>query len=207
MFCSILIFLFLINKIHSLINEAPQFLGTYLLRKTNDLSIRNKYTYLILNENNNIKLKTVIQKGIFATKISRTGFIKFNKNYKTILNPFYYVTMHKKLNNIMFDNDIEISIQFNNIDKYSYSIFGIQFPEIKYKQNSNYYIQKKLRVRQKDYTFYVTDKYTMLYYIFDISNLATKKLPFIETPIGTLLFTQVFSFIANILLAKFLDII
>jgi len=200
--------LFLINKTHSLINEAPQFLGTYLLRKTNDISIQNKYTYLSLNENNTIKLRTVIQKGVFATKISRTGFMHFNKNHKTILNPLYFIIMYKKLNNVMFDNDIDITVNFNNIDKYSYSMFGIQFPEIKYKENQKYNIKKKLRVKQKDYTLFVTDKNTMFYYIFDLSkNFDTKKLPFIETPVNTLIFTQIFSFIANILLARFLDII
>jgi ribosomal protein L23 len=197
-----------INKTHSLINEAPQFLGSYLLRKTNDISFHNKFTFLVLDKNNKIKLKTIMQKGIFATKISRTGYINFNKNYKTIFNPLYFITMHKKLNNVLFDNDLDISIQFNNVDKYSYSFFGIQFPEIKYKQNSNYYIQKRLRVKQKDYTFFIIDKYTNHYYIFDLcKDLDTQKLPYIETPINTLIFTQIFSFIANILLVKFLDII
>jgi hypothetical protein len=204
----ITIFISFIINTHSLINEAPQFLGNYILRKTNDLSLQDKYTFLVLNENNKIKLKTVTQQGIFAKKISRTGYINFNKNYKTIFNPLYFITMNNKLNNIMFDNDIDISITFNNIDKYSYSIFGIQYPEIKYKQNKNYCIQKKMRVKQKDYTFYIKDSYSGYYYIFDLTqNLDTRKLPYIETPINTLIFTQIFSFVANILLAKFLDII
>jgi len=205
MFKNILLLLF-INNVNSLLNEAPYFQGSYLLRKTNDLSFKNKYTYLILNENNNIKLKTIIQKGIFAIKISRTGIIQFNNNYKTIFNPIYHITINKKLNNINFDNDINITVKFNNVNKYSYSLFGIQFPEIKYKEISDYNIIKNIRVKQKDYTLFITNSDDNSYYIFDL-NSNSEKLPFTEIPINTLLFTQIFGFIFNILLVKFLDII
>lgn len=201
-----ILFIILIDKTCSLLNEAPYFQGSYLLRKTNDNSIRHTYSYLILNDNNNIKFKTIIQKGIFATKISRTGTIHFNKNYKSIFNPLYFITINKKLNNIIFDNDVNITIQFNNVNKYSYSLFGIQFPEIRYKQISDYNLIKNIRVQQKEYTLFITDPSNNNYYIFDL-NSNSEKLPFTEIPINTLLFTQVFGFILNFLLVKFLDII
>jgi hypothetical protein len=181
-------------------------MGTYLLRKTNDESLKSSYTYLILNDNNNIKLKSIIQKGPFATKISRTGSLEFINNKKSIFNPMYHITFNKKLNDMIVDNDINLLVTFNNVNKYSYSALGIEFPELKYKQISNYNINKKIRVRQKNYTLYVTDdKY---YYLFDLnSELIKGRLPYVEIPFNTLLFTQIFGFIINILLVKFFDII
>jgi len=201
-----LILFLILNKTYSFMNESPYFLGTYLLRKTNDKSIKLKYTYLILNENNTIKLKTIDQNGIFATKISRTGTIEFIRNRKTIFNPLYHLTFNKKLNDVNMDNDIDVIVRFNSVNKYSYSILGVEFPEIKYKQNLNYNIEKIVRIKQKNYNFYITDKET--YYLFDLyPNLIGNKLPYVETPINTLIFTQIFGFISNLLLVKFLDLI
>ena len=201
-----LIIISFIQISYGLINEAPYFMGTYLLRKTNDESLKSSYTYLILNDNNNIKLKSIIQNGAFATKISRTGSLKFINNLKTIFNPMYHITFNKKLNDIIVDNDINLLVTFNNVNKYSYSVLGIEFPEFRYKQISNYNINKKIRVRQKNYTLYVTDdKY---YYLFDLTTELKKgKLPYVEIPFNTLLFTQIFGFIINILLVKFFDLI
>lgn len=195
-----------IQILYGLMNEAPYFMGTYILRKTNDKSFKSSYTYLVLNENNNIKLKSLIKKGPLATKISRTGSIKFIKNYKTIFNPLYHITFNKKLNKIQVDNDITVALTFNNINKYSYSLLGIEFPEFKYKQISNYYVNKEIRIKQKNYNLYITDD--QYYYLFDLATDLNKgKLPYIEVPFNTLLFTQIFGFILNILLVKFLDLI
>ena len=203
---SIFIISILINEVYSLMNEAPYFLGTYLLRKTNDKTFQSSYTYLILNENNNIKIKTINNNFLVATKISRTGSIEFIKNYKTILNPLYYLTFNKKLNNIIFDNDIEVIVKLNNINKYSYSFLGIEFPEIKYKQISNYNISKKIRIKQKDYSLYIIDDKNSFYYLFDIyQNLNINKLPYIEIPFNTLMITQIIGFMVNIILTKFFD--
>lgn len=202
----ILLSLIIIQMSFSLMNESPYFLGTYLLRKTNDKSIKSTYTYLTLNENNSIKLKTIDQNGIFATKISRTGSIEFIKNRKTILNPIYHLTFNKMLNDVVMDNDIDIIVKFNSVNKYSYSVLGIEFPEIKYKEILNYNIEKLVRVKQKNYNFYITDKQT--YYLFDLCpNLIGNKLPYVETPINTLIFTQILGFISNLILVKFLDLI
>lgn len=202
-----LIILFtIINNSISLMNETPYLLGTYLLRKTNDKAIISKYTYLILNEDDSFKLKTINLNGIFGTKISKNGNFKIIKNYKTIFNPIYYLTINNKLNNILPDNDVELLINFNNINKYSYSFFGVEYPEIKYKQNSNYSIQKHIRVKQKINTLYITDIDNKFYYIFDLNqNLSMYKLPYVETAINNLLFTQIISFIINFILIKIIS--
>lgn len=203
----ILFLLFIIIKIgESLMNEAPYLLGTYLLRKTNDKAITSKYTYLILNEDNSFKLKTINLNRIFATKISKNGKFKFVKNYKTIFYLKYYLNKNNKLNNIIADNDVKLIINFNNINKYSYSFFGVEYPEIKYKQNSDYNICKNIRVRQKDYTLYINDIDNNLYYLFDLNqNLSMYKLPYVETAINNLLFTQLISFIINFILIKIIN--
>lgn len=202
----LLIILCTINNGIGLMNEAPYLLGTYLLRKTNDKAIISKYTYLILNEDDNFKLKTINLNGIFATKISKNGKFKFIKNYKTIFNPLYYLTINNKLNNIVADNDVKLIIKFNNINKYVYSFFGVEYPEIKYKQNSDYSIQKNIRVKQKDNTLYVSDIDNNLYYLFDLNqNLSMYKLPYVETAINNLLFTQLISFVINFILIKIIN--
>ena len=89
-------------------------------------------------------------------------------------------------------------INFNNVNKYSYSYFGIEFPEIKYKQISDYNIERKIRVQQKDFTLFIKDYETNFYYIFDLTqDLNNKKLPYIEIPFNTLLFTNIIGYINN----------
>lgn len=194
----------LINS-YAFMNEAPHFLGSYILRKTNDLTLNPKYTYLILNENN-IKLQTITTTGIFGTKISRTGNIRFIKNYKTIFNPFYFITIGKKLNNMIVDNDLLIEVIFTNRNKYSYSLFGIQYPDFKYKSIAYNDRLKKLRIKQKNYTFYMYDEKNDYFYIFDLLK-NFNKMPYVEAQFNTLLFTQLISFISNLILVKLLDLL
>ena len=187
----------MVNFVNSFLTNAPYFLGTYILRKTNDNKLDSTLSYLILNDDNNIKFKTINLKGIIATKISRTGTIKFNKkNIK-------YNYLNYKVNNIKFTNDFDLIINFNNVNKYSYSYFGIEFPEIKYKQISDYNIERKIRVQQKDFTLFIKDYETNFYYIFDLTqDLNNKKLPYIEIPFNTLLFTNIIGYITHILLVN-----
>jgi hypothetical protein len=179
-----------------MITVKNEHLGTYLLRKTNDKTIQTKYTYLILNEGNNIKIKSVKQNGIFATKISKTGTIEFTPNFKNLVLKFIDLPLY-----------YDIVVKINNVNKYSYSFFGIEFPEIRYKQISNYNIRKNMKARYRNYTFYVIDE-DKNYYMFDLyPYLNVLRQPYIETPFNTLVATQVISFIINILLVKIFDII
>jgi hypothetical protein len=174
-----------------------------MLRKTNDQNLNNQLTYLNLNNDDNIQLKVIDLKGIVATKISKTGKIQFIKNNININNNIFKTT----LKSLDFDNDFDMNIQLNNVNKYTYSYFGIEFPEIRYKQISDYNIEKKIRVKQKGYTLYIQDYESNYYYIFDLSlDFKNKKLPYSEIPISTLIFTQVFSFIINIILVNALNL-
>jgi hypothetical protein len=74
-----------------------------MLRYTNDKNLIAVQSYLIIQDNNNIKLKMIRMDGIFATKISKTGKIqKIRINY--------------------FKRNIDIEVEFNQVNKYSYSI-------------------------------------------------------------------------------------
>ena len=123
-----------------LTNELQFFLGNYKLRKSNDIYLYNKMSYLQLNENDNIKVRTIINNGIFATKISRSGKIKIIKNNKYLLNlkKIINLILFFKLNENLEDNNIDIQIKFNIINEYSYSFIGIEFPEIRIKNDPNY---------------------------------------------------------------------
>ena len=192
----VLLIIVIIQLCHCMITVKNEHLGTYLLRKTNDNTIQTKYTYLILNEENNIKLKSVKQNIFFATKISKTGTIEFKSNFKNLILKFLPLPI-----------DYDIIVKFNNVNKYSYSIFGIEFPEIRYKQISNYNIRKNMKARYKNYTIYIVDD-EQKYYMFDIyPYLNVLRQPYIETPFNTLIATQVISFIINILLVKIFDIL
>jgi hypothetical protein len=180
-----LIYIFLLLKCSYSYNRIINnyLLGNYILRKTNDPVIKNSYSYLILNQNNTIKLKTVSLNNIIATKVSRTGIISIKNNYKNIFN----------------NEDVyNIILEFNNVNKYSYSLFGIEYPEIKYKQNSNYSKHKYLQVKRKDSTFVVTDD-NNYYYIFDLIYYKYR-LPYIEISVNTLLASNILGFIINALL-------
>lgn len=179
------------NICNAFVQTSPYLLGTYLLRKTNDGAINTKYAYLILNDDNNIKLKTIVQNGVFGTKISKTGRIEYKTNVKNAIYKLFGIGSY------------DITVRFNNVNKYSYSFFGIEFPEIRYKQISNYNIERNMNVRYKDDTLYVSDKDLDNYYLFDLyGNLMMNRLPFVELSLNTLVMTQIISFVINLLLVK-----
>jgi hypothetical protein len=160
-------------------------IGKLELRSTNDPSLRSKYTYLIINDDDTIKLKTIFRKGIFAFKVSRTGKIKIIKNNFNFLN------------NI--DNNVNLFLNYTNVNKYSYSIFGIEIPEFRYEQITDYKVDKCINVKQKDNCLFVTDSRLKYYYIFDINN-SKSNLPYIDITLFTLISTQVTTFLINSLL-------
>jgi len=162
-------------------------LGNYELKSSDDPNFKNKYTYLIINNDDTIKLKTISQNGIVASKISRTGTLKFIKNNNKIFNN----------NN---NNEISMKIIYNNLNKYSYSIFGIEIPEFRYEQISNYKSLKNIRIIHKFNSLYVLDKDSNYYYLFDSS--LNQKLPYKDITIATLIITEVIGFLLNFIMLK-----
>lgn len=195
-----------LRSVGSFMIDPPYLLGTYLLRKTNDISFDSKYTYLVVNDNN-IKLKTIYQNWIIATKKSRTGSVTFiPESILDIVNPAKILkkTFRKRMNKV--DNDVDLRVKFNSLNKYTYSMFGIEFPEIKYEEISNYNIQKNIRIQVKDTTLYITDDFGN-YYLFDIYptvNLSTR-MPYVETAIYTLIFTEILSTVINVAVMKVIN--
>lgn len=179
---------YLFKTINSLsIVSSPYLLGTYQLRHTNNKLLNTKYAYLILNDDNNIKLKTIIQNGIFATKVSKTGRIEYKTNIKNIISRIFGF------------NNYDIIVRFNNVNKYSYSILGVEFPEFRYRQIANYNIEKNINVRYKDNTIYIKDYNINNYYIFDIyPSVSTYRLPYIDISFNTLIITQIINIFGNI---------
>jgi len=155
----------------------PSVYGTWMLRYTNDKNFIAVQSYLIIQENEIVKLKTVRMNGIFAIKISKTGKIqKIRMNY--------------------LQQNMDIDIQFNQVNKYSYSIFGIEIPEFRYDQIKEYKVQRKLSIRESEKMLYIIDKDTKYTYIFDLL-LYNTKLPYIEMSIYTFIFTQFVGFFIN----------
>jgi hypothetical protein len=200
----IVYFLMILSVSSLLINENPFLLGTFVLRTTNDPSLVNKFTTLILKDDGTIKVKTLAQNGIVATKISRSGTIRLRYNNKKNIN--YYISNlanNKISEKYQLENDINIEVNFNNVNKYSYSFFGIEVPEFRYEQITDFIISKKVNVQQKENVLFIKDDLMNYYYLFDITS-CEKKRPFIEMTLFTLFTSQIISSLINIIFIKLL---
>lgn len=162
-----------------MINTYPFLLGTWILRSTNDKSLKDGYTFLVLYDDNSIKLKTIYHEGILGVKKSRSGHIE---------------------NITLNDNNTLLKIKYDTYNKYSQSIFGIQIPEVK-SENIKYSINRELTVQLIDKSLLVTDIELPLYYLFDLQ-IGKFKSPLVETGLNTLIFTQFLSFFLNLILAN-----
>jgi hypothetical protein len=170
--------------------------GKWTLRKSNDPKLKNKYTYFLLNTNNEIKIKT-ISNGIVKVKTSRTGEIKLKKNNNVFLKNYSF----DSLKNLCEDNDINCELTINNVNSYSYSIIGIEIPQIRYKQNTYNDLIRKINIKHKDKTIYVTDINNNMYYLFDLDT-DMKKTPYIEISITTLIINELFDILFSSFLKK-----
>lgn len=178
-----------LNKysLNLIINTNPLLIGTWRLRTTNDKKI-DEHSYLILNEDNTFKLRSLKYDNFIAIKTSRTGIIKnINKN------PL----------KLPFDKNIELKIGFTSYSKYSYSIFGIEIPEFKIISNNNYKIEKYIDIYYEDKTLFIQTKKGDIFYIFDLY-IKDDKMPHIEITLNNLIITQIISFIINLILTKIL---
>ena len=182
----ILILLLRLTMINGFLDNYYFLQGKWVLRSTNDKSLQNKYTYLILNPNNELKLKT-ISNGFIKTKISRTGTIIFTKNNNSFLKNNYF----NSLKNLQVDNDIDCDVIINNINVYSYSIIGLEIPQIRYKQITDYNLKKKINIKQKKTSIYITDNDNDMYYLFDL-NTQVYKTPYVEISLTTIIINELF---------------
>jgi hypothetical protein len=169
-------------KLKLLQKSFPLLLGTWVLRSTNDNSISNGISYMIINYDDTIKFRTLNQEGIFGTKISTSG---------------------KILNVTDFNNtEYFVDLLYSQSNKYSYSLLGVEIPEFR-SETKNYLIKKKLNITLYDKSILVKDDKKSLYYLFDLS-IGRFKQPFIETGLNTYIFTQTISILLNLFLAKIL---
>ena len=153
-------------------------LGNWILRSTNDNQLKNGYTFLIINDDNTIKLKTIYDQNLVVIKKSTTGNINNIEN---------------ELSNIAL-----LDISYINYNIYSHSLFGIQLPEIK-SANKKINIKKRFKVELVDQSLLITDTRTPLYYLFDLQ-IGKIKSPYIEMSLYTFMFTQFIGILLNIMI-------
>jgi hypothetical protein len=161
------------------------YVGTWKLRISNDRRL-NSITYLVLNIDNTFKIKTINSNGFIAIKTYKYGKLKLNK-FKQLI---------KKSKS---KNKINVNAIFDSQHKYSYSVFGIEVPEIKFEDYEYVNLNKNLDIICINNALLIKDKYK--YYLFDLID-NPDKLPYIETSLNTMLFTQFFGFILNLILIK-----
>jgi len=168
--------------INSILKLYPFFLGTWILRSTNDNTLLKGLTYIIMNDDESIKLRTLNKEGVFGTKKSINGKI-------ININP-------------IDNSNFIINIKYLYLHKYSYSFIGIEIPEFKF-ESTNCIINKNLHIKFLDRSILITDTKLPYYYLFDLY-IGKIQYPYTETGLNTFIFTQFISFILNLILAKIL---
>lgn len=154
--------------------------GTWLLRRTNDINLYNGLNYIIIENDNEIKLKTLSTNKFIGIKKSRTAYIK---------------------DIITFENKTSImKLNYSRKNTYTYSFLGIEIPEIK--TNSLLYNkEKRFIIYLFEKTLLVIEQNTNVFYIFDLF-IGQIKYPNIETNLNTFIFTQLFGIIISLLFTK-----
>jgi hypothetical protein len=165
--------------------KYPLLLGTWIIRSTNDNLLSDGISYLVIKNDNSVKLRNLNQEGFIGTKKSITGTI----------------TNITKFSNLEY----QINLKYSHFNKYSYSLFGVEIPELK-SETKNYLINKIFNITLYDNSLLVEDNNSPLYYLYDL-HIGDIKRPHIETGINTFFFTQLVSFILNLILAKLIHII
>jgi len=169
------------SKNINIIDKFPFLIGRWLLRSTNDIYLKNTHTYLEINDNYNIRLKTIYQDKFIGKKINRKGIITkiYDEAEKTY-----------------------IDIKYDYLNRYSLSVAGIKIPEI-IDSTEKTIVKKKFNIELYDKTLILQDKKLPVYYIFDLC-VGKSEPPFIETYLNTFVITQFIVFFLNYLLAKFI---
>ena len=160
-------------------------LGTWIIRSTNDNLLSKGISYLVIKNDNTVKLRNLNQEGFIGTKKSITGIITNITNFN--------------------DLQYQINLKYSHLNKYSYSLFGVEIPELK-SESKNYLVNKIFNITLCDNTLLVEDNNSPLYYLYDL-HIGDIRRPHIETGMNTFFFTQVISFIFNLILAKLIHII
>ena len=178
----------LLNISNGAINKFS-YVGMWKLRYTNDKFLDNAYTYLKLDIDYSFKLKTIRSNGFLAVKTSKSGKI----NYSNFYNLFYLI-LKKKIN-------LNVHLDFINVNKYYYSICGIEIPEYKFTYINSCNIKKHLEINILDNKLIVKDVDKNKLYIFDQCDQYEKR-PFIDMSFNTFIFSTILGVFLNIILMK-----
>ena len=155
----------------------PIYYGNWLLRSTNDINIINDFSFIKIDQDN-IKIKTITNNNIIGIKKSRS------------------VDITKLISN--GNNSYLINLNFSTKNVYSYSILGIEIPQLK-ASSKTYNITNTFNIELYDKTLFAIDVNTTNYYVFDLY-VGNLKDPKTETNMITFIFTQFFSIFISIFL-------
>ena len=162
----------------------PFVYGTWILRTTNNYDLQNNQNIIVIKNDNIIKLKSFYgYNNIIGLKKSKTAII----------------------NNVQDINDtLKVNYTWVSKKTYTYSILGIEIPEIKTMSNE-YNDDRNLTLQlYNNNVLVVNDINSSFYYIFDLY-LGKIKYPNVETSLNLFVFSQFVSIIFGILLKKILD--
>ena len=182
-----LLYIFMLfGNINAFIHNFSLLEGNWILRSTNDLKFKEKYVYLVLKSYNDLKIKS-ISNGIVRKKISRSAYLILKKNN----NPLFKFYNLSRYYNFDEDNNIDFELIINKYNTYSYSLFGLEIPQIKYNQIINYNVKLNINVKHKGNTLFIKNLDNELYYIFDLTTNVKPLLPYIEISITTFLVSKI----------------
>jgi hypothetical protein len=154
-----------------MLNSMSKFmLGTWFLRATNDKYINNKegFFYMEIHEDY-LKFKHIYNQGIIMEK-------------KSITSSFEIIDYDN------LENTANVLITYNKYNIYSHSLFGIQLPELKFR-NKTITSKRKVMAKLLDNSLLIHDTKTPLYYLFDLQ-IGRINSPFIEINFNTFIFSQ-----------------
>jgi hypothetical protein len=161
----------------------PLIYGTWILRSTNNCDLQNESNFVIVNNDKQIKLKSYYNyNNIIGLKKSKTAIV-----------------------NDLIEKNNSLFVNYTWISKntYTYSILGIEIPEIK-TMSDNYSQEKNLSLELYNNVLVVNDLNNSFYYIFDLYQGKIKN-PNVETSLSLFIFTQFFSIIFGILIHNFIN--
>jgi hypothetical protein len=153
----------------------PIYYGNWLLRSTNDINIINDFSFIKI-DSNNIKIKSIRNNGIIGIKKSRSVDIT-DLIYK-------------------YNNSYSVNVNFSTENIYSYSILGIEIPQLK-TSTKTYNITNTYNIELHDQILFAINTNTTNYYVFDLY-VGYIKDPKTETNMITFIFTQIFSIFISI---------
>jgi hypothetical protein len=150
-------------------------LGTWILRASNDKLLDDRFTSLILKDDDTLILNTISRKAFFAERKTVRASVQVTA---------------------VSESSAQLEVTYHTYAVAPHSVFGVETPDIRTKGRS-FKLKKKFEAVLVDQALLVSDSRTPLYYLFDLEVGRPTKTPFVEVSLATFLFGQIIGILIN----------